>query len=238
MGFDTRLTSLSANTTYYYRAVAESDEGDDSGSVRSFRTGAPIYNVITRIVETVRPVEEEVEEEVLIITLNANAQDVDRGRNVEYTVSYDNRTGLTLTDAILTAELPNELNFEDADPNPDDENRGELTFDIGTIKPGEKDSFLIEASLDDSVDEGDEIRFVARVAYNDNSRVRKVVEVVDESTFGELLRGGGTFTALLIDSLKSFFTSPILWLVLLALLIYFAIRYFVAVKDRKTATLV
>ncbi|MBU2264546.1 hypothetical protein KJ797_04460, partial [Patescibacteria group bacterium] len=69
---------------------------------------------------------------------------------------------------------------------------------------------------------------------------QKLVTVIDEHTFGELVSGrvGGTFTALLIDSLRNFFTSPILWLILLAMLVYFAIRYFVAGRDKRSAVLV
>lgn len=237
--FSARLTGLTANTTYFYRAVAENDEGDDEGSIRSFTTTLPVVNVVTRFIDIFRTVEveEEPEEEVLIVTLEANAVDVDR-RIIDYTVSYDNRTSLTLTDAILTIEMPRELDFEDSDPNPDDEDGSDLIFEIGTIRPGEEDSFLIETTLDNGVDQNDEIRFVARVAYNDDGSARKVVEVIDESTFGEISSRAGTFTAAVIDALRDFFTNPLLWLIVFIALIIFAVRYLLAARDRRGATLV
>ncbi|OGI66176.1 hypothetical protein A3A95_00470 [Candidatus Nomurabacteria bacterium RIFCSPLOWO2_01_FULL_39_18] len=36
--FDIRITGLRENTTYYFRAIAENDEGIDRGSILSFRT--------------------------------------------------------------------------------------------------------------------------------------------------------------------------------------------------------
>jgi hypothetical protein len=238
--FDFTLTNLTANTTYFYRAVAENDEGDDYGAVRSFRTGAPIVNVITRIVETVRPVPVQEEEvRALIITLDANRMGTDENsREIGYTVSYENRTSETFTNAALVVDLPVELNHVDSDPKADDDSDGVLTFNIGTISPDEKGSFVITTEVDADVNTNDSIRFVADVEYVD-SGTNKLVTVIDEHTFGELSgRVGGAFTALLLDSLKNFFTSPILWLILLGLLIYFAVRYFAAGRDKRSTALV
>ena len=240
--FDFTVTNLTANTTYFYRATAENDEGTDSGIIRSFRTGAPIVNVITRIVETIRPVQVQEEEEIkaLIITLDADRRGADENsREIDYTVSYDNRTDETFTNAVLVVDLPRELAYVDSDPNADNDRDDVLTFEIGTISPDEQDSFMITTEVDADVDINDTVRFVGDVEYTD-SGTRKLVTVINEHTFGELIGGrtGGTFTALLLDNLRNFFTSPILWLILLVLLIYFAIRYFVAGRDRRSATLV
>ena len=233
------ISGLSANTTYYFRALAENGEGDDRGSVLNFRTGSPIVNVVTRFVDVFREVEvaSEPEVEALIITLNANTGDVNR-REIDYTVSYDNRTGLTLTDVVLTVPMPRELDFISSDPRESLNRDGELVFNIGTVRPGEQDSFLIETELASEVDANDEIRFVADVAYNDNSRIRKIVEVIDESTFGEISSGGGAFTAAIADAFRGFFTNPLLWIILFILLIVFAVRYMFAARDKRTDTLV
>jgi len=235
------ISGLSENTTYFFRAVAENGEGDDQGSILSFRTGSPVVNVVTRFVDIFRNVdvvaEPEPEVEALIITLNADTNNPD-SRQIDYTVSYDNRTGLTLTNVILTVPLPNELDFISSDPRESLNRNDELEFNIGTVRPGEQDSFLIETELANGVDANDKIRFVADVAYNDNSRVRKIVEVIDESTFGELVRGGGAFTAAIADAFRGFFTNPLLWIILFILLVAAAVRYMFAARDKRTNVLV
>ncbi|MCR4260982.1 MAG: hypothetical protein NUV96_01435, partial [Candidatus Colwellbacteria bacterium] len=234
VAFSAGISGLSENTTYYFRAMAENGEGDDQGSILSFRTGSPIVNVVTRFVDVFRTVEvapePEPEVEALIITLNSNAGDTDR-REIDYTVSYDNRTGLTLTDVVLTVPMPNELDFVGSDPRESLNRNDELVYNIGTVRPGEQDSFLIETELDNGVDANDEIRFVAHVSYNDNSRVTKIVEVIDEGSFGEIVRGGGAFTAAIGDAFRGLFTNPLLWIILFILLVTFAVRYMLVAKD-------
>ena len=234
-----RITGLVTNTTYFYRCLAENSEGDDAGSVRSFVTTTP--NIITRFIDIFREVPVEVEaeplEEALIITLNADSVDTDN-RVIEYLVSYDNRTRLFLTDAELTVELPNELSFIDSRPNSSRESRDEIFFNIGRIEAGEQGSFLIETEVDRDVDANDLIRLVAHVEYNDDGSARKIVEVINESTYGELIRGAGGFTANILSALRDFFTSPILWLLLFIALIVFVARYLFAARSRRDTSLV
>ena len=239
VSYSANISGLSANTTYYFRAIAENGEGDDQGSILNFRTGSPVVNVVTRFIDVFREVEvaPEPEVEALIITLNANVGDINR-REIDYTVSYDNRTGLTLTNVILTVPMPNELDFIGSDPRESLNRDAELVFNIGTVRPGEQDSFLIETELASGVDANDEVRFVANVGYNDNSRVRKIVEVIDESTFGKLSSEGGAFTAAIADAFRGLFTNPLLWIILFILLVTFAVRYMLSARDKRVNTLV
>src|SRR3989304_1298883 len=222
--FDARITGLSANTTYFFRAVGENNEGDDRGSILSFRTGtvAPA-TIITQIVERIVEREPEPEPEGLIITLDTDTSNIDSDE-IRYTVSYDNRTDETFTDAELIVEIPNELEFVDADPNADDESGDNLFFTIGTISPGEEDSFVIDTEVANNVDENDEITFVANVEYTDDG-IRKIVTVIDARTLAEARNGAG-FGAFIGGAFADFFTNPLLWLVILLLVMFFVYRYF------------
>lgn len=230
--FDRRLTGLRPNTTYYFRAVAESREGIDRGSILSFRTRTQVVTppqvivppptIITRIVEVIREVEPEPEVEALIVTLSA---DRTRGAGtIEYTISYDNRTDEIFTDAVLLVDIPRELDFIDADPREDRERNDELVFEIGTIRPGDENSFLVETEIASGVERDDEIVFVGRLEYMDDG-TQKVIEVVDERMLEDIRRQGG-FAALIFGNIADFFTNPLFWFLVLLLLIFLIYRYF------------
>jgi len=155
--FDRTITGLSANTTYFYRAVAESNEGIDRGNILSFRTNtvAP-PTVLTQFIERIVEREPEPEPEGLIITLDVDTTNIDSDE-IRYTVSYENLTDETFTNAELIVEIPDELEFIDADPTEDDEDGNDLFFTIGTISPGEEDSFVIDTEVQNNVDDNDEI---------------------------------------------------------------------------------
>jgi len=231
--FDERITGLNGNTTYYFRAVAESREGIDRGSILSFTTVrgtiTPPPTIITRIVEVIREVEPE--PEGLIITLNRDGTDINNGE-IGYKVSYDNRTDETFTNAELVVELPDELEFINADPTEDSERRGVITFSIGTIRPSDEDSFMIETEIARGVDDRDEIIFVANVEYTD-SGTKKIVTVIDSTTLEEARRGGG-FGAFLGGSFGDFITNPFLWFLIFLAVVFFVYRYFASLTRLQT----
>ena len=231
--FDRTITGLSANTTYFYRAVAESNEGIDRGNILSFRTNtvAP-PTVLTQFIERIVEREPEPEPEGLIITLDVDTTNIDSDE-IRYTVSYENLTDETFTNAELIVEIPDELEFIDADPTEDDEDGDNLFFTIGTISPGEEDSFVIDTEIANNVDENDEILFVANVEYTD-SGTRKIVTAKHNMTLAEARNGGG-FGAFIGGAFADFLTNPLLWLLILLLVIFFVYRYFANLARPKEA---
>jgi hypothetical protein len=228
--FDYNITGLVAGTTYYFRAVAESNEGIDRGSILSFRTNGVVVppvvppTIITRIVERIVGVEETVPEG-LIVTLDSNKTNISDGE-VEYTVTYENLTKETFTNAELTIEIPSELGFVNSSPNEDSSSGNELVYEIGTISPDEKESFTITTELDNNVDTSDLIVFTGTLNYVDSNTNKKIV-VIDEFQLGDALRGGG-FAAIIADAFRGLFTNPLFWLILIIALIFFVYRYFVS----------
>lgn len=235
--FEDTVTGLRRNTTYYFRAVAESREGIDRGSVKSFNTGGKVVppivtppTIITKVVEIVREVavtEDKKEREALIITLDSDKTDFDSNGEVTYIISYENETDKTFTDAVLVVEVPRELDFVDADPREDDEDHGDLIFEIGDIEPRDRDSFEILAEVSNSLDEGDEIELVASIEYLDDKEDR-IVKVIDVSTLAELKQeeDNGGVGAAFVGALVSFFTNPLFWILVLLAVIFIVYRYF------------
>lgn len=238
--FDKRITGLRPNTLYYFRAVAQNREGIDRGGTLSFRTDrgvaapvttvrAPITTPITRIVEVFRDRFFSPREEGLIITLNTDTRRIDRGI-IEYEISYDNRTDDTFTSTVLTLVIPDELEFVDASPREDEVRGDTISFEIGTIRPGDDESFVIETEIGRRVDEKDDIIFSASISYIDDDD-KKIVTVVDITRIADAR--GGDFTAFFAGSLAEFFTNPFLWLIILLVVIFFVYRYFASLAKPK-----
>lgn len=241
--FDFFLTGLRPGTQYYYRAVGENREGTDTGVRLGFKTQSvftasvtPVaepeisststtripsspFDLINRVIDAFRG-----GDEGLVIILNVDTRRSDRSEII-YEVSYDNRSRDTFRDTFLTITVPDELEFVDADPKEDDEDKGRVIFDLGSVRPGDEGTFIIETEILGNLSSRDEIIFVASIAYTEDEQI-KVFTIMDVTRIGDFGRGGigATFAA----SLGNLFTSPILWILILISVIFFVYRYFAA----------
>jgi len=247
VNFDRRISGLKSGTTYYFRAIGENRDGIDRGSILSFRTmglsvgfttvtaptPAPSSSVtpVTRAPLQPQTVFDNIvgifrnglnRDEGLIITLEVDVRSIGNDE-IEYRISYDNQSDDTFTNTVLVVALPDELRFVDAKPGEDDKNGGEITFEIGTIEPGDEGEFVIETELRNGVGSNEDIVFSASVAYIDDDS-QKIITVAETTKIEDAQSSG--FVALFVVGLASFLTSPFLWLVIMLVVIFFAYRYF------------
>ena len=250
------LTGLQPNTIYYFRVVAENSDGIDRGSTFSLRTigtTAPVTtsssagtgstaatkstssttstsgplspsDIIARIVAAFRG--KPTTTDVLSISLDADTKKAGSGE-IEYTITYGNGTEETLTDAQLIVDIPKELEFVEAKPKEDAEGINGIAFDLGTIKPGASDSFVISTKVASRVSEKEDIVFTAHVYYAEGDSVKSVAISNVMNTSNSSSSGGG-FAALLAGSAAGLLTNPLLWLMLLVAVVFFVYRYFVS----------
>ena len=220
------ITGLTPNTLYFYRLSAENNEGITQSPILSFvtRNGTIIIPRPPTIIErVVRVFVTEEKEKAVLLTLNADKRRVGRDKEIDYIITYENRTDENLRNAVLTVEIPRELRFIDSSPRADSERRDTVTFNIGTIRAGEKDSVEVSTELRSGVSDNDDIEFTATLKYTDKTKTKNIVTVIDVSRFSG--KTGNAFTALFIGSLKDFFTNPFFWLLFIILLIFLAYRY-------------
>lgn len=243
--FDRRVRGLRSGTTYYFRAVAENRDGIDRGSILNFKTKGssagfttvpaptPSGSVtpVARVPLQPQTVFDNIvdifrnrlnRDEGLIITLEVDVRSIGNDE-IEYKISYDNQSDDTFTNTVLVVVLPDDLRFVDSKPGEDDKNGGEITFEIGTIDPGDEGEFVIETELRGGIGSGEDIVFSVSIVYVDDD-IQKIITVV-EATRIEAAQSSG-FVALFVVGLASFLTSPFLWLVIMLVVIFFVYRYF------------
>ena len=111
------FTSLSPNTTYYYRAVGTNCEGTTRGSIKSFttRTGVVVDNGGTVFVGTGGG------SQFIKLMIDNHRTTVRSGTDIGYDVSWENVTGSTLKNLVL------EVNFDQMDVI--DTDMGSITHD-------------------------------------------------------------------------------------------------------------
>lgn len=188
------ISGLSANTTYYYRAVGTNCEGTSRGVIRSFTTlsgGSTQPPVIigggggTMIRLTI-----------------TNEQDVvTSGEDLVYDVTWENISGRTLRDLLLEINFPEELQITDIDDGDIDRRANSVIIEIPELLNREQGETSVEVSVRGGLRDGDPV--VARAILAFENPVNQAQENAiaydsdefdsDGSTLGAFLFGAGFF---------------------------------------------
>lgn len=160
------ITNLAPNTLYYFRAVAENDEGDDTGNIYSFRTlaeSAPVQPTI--VYNTVVGGGSGVGQSLVMLEITSRDSSVVPGDLISYDVHYKNISGKTLKDTVLSIQFPQDIEFIDGSRGDYSEKDNILTLDIGTLEAGEEDDFSIDARVSRTAVVGDLLTTSATMAF-------------------------------------------------------------------------
>ncbi|MHB8651893.1 MAG: hypothetical protein ACYC8S_02045 [Minisyncoccota bacterium] len=217
------LTGLSSNTTYYYRAVAQNAYGTSRGATLSFTTSAgSVYQppvviqqppqVITNTIVVGRGVISPIE-----LSIVGGGDSVLSGQMVTYTIHYQNKGKVKLTNAALRVMLPAEMQFISGSRGNFTTKDNVLTVIIGDLNPGDSGDVTIQAQILPTTPIGKQLVTTVTLVYTDTSTntqgdaIAYAVHTVGSSQVGLAASTLG---------FEGFFPGSLLgWFILLALII-------------------
>ncbi len=200
------VSGLTPNTTYYFRALAQTSNGIVTGNVESFRTQSAGSNIVY-----VAPAQAVATLEITATPLSVREDDC-----VTYVIIYKNISKSSLRNVSITVKLPESVDFTSS-------SSGTLFKDIGILKAGDMGVFTVMGTVNDIGRDREPLVTTATMNYTlSNGSQDSVIayatqnlDKADESHSGSSFWGDG------------FFPSNILgWLILIfaILIIVYLIR--------------
>ena len=212
--FDT--ISTNANTTYYYRIDAVVNGQTYMGSTVAFSTPGFTTNVTTNTntTTTISKIGTGGGSAFLQLSITDQSQTILPGDSLNYVVTYQNISGLTLNNVVINVILPTGVTFRQS-------SQGVLTTNntvadtIGSLLPAQQGTFTISAVTDATIVPGNNFVTTATAAFTlpssaQDSAVAYVLNTVSSQNnlAGLALFGYGFFPTTLLG-----------WVLLLGLLL-------------------
>jgi hypothetical protein len=171
--FDT-LTNLSADTLYYYRAVANSNGNIVRGDFQIFKTTSLptiITNPGNQVIIT-RPVTTTVIERGIGIGSNLVSMRSDNRTgsacvldNAEYTFFYKNISERAITDAVIQIALPADFGFSGSSAGIYNNVDNTLTINVGNLQPQQEQSVSVRGIVKESARDRDLLVATATMSF-------------------------------------------------------------------------
>jgi hypothetical protein len=235
------ITGLAANTTYFYRAVAENCEGRRNGQILSFRTQSgngvtvppAVINTNTNNTNTVFVGGGGSSFIRLMIT---NNQDTARpGEELTYDVTWENISGRTLSDLVLEVNLPKVLRIDNIEDGEIDRTANSVVIEISELQPREIGETSIDVISRANLTDGDPVVARAIMAFeNPTTQATENAIAYDSDEFNRNSSGLGAF----LFGVGFFPTTLVGWLLLLLVIlgIYLLARRFMSDRGVGTVT--
>jgi len=173
------LFGLSPNTTYYYRFVAQNQNGISRGSILNFRTNSYIVYppitpgpVKTRNVSITKTIENLDSPNGTSVRISAL-----RGEKARFTITVENTGDYTLEDVEIKDLIPYYLEFANADEVNKNDPQREVVWALGDMSIGERQSVILDVIVTGNARVNDVIDNIARIESKRITRNSNVVSI-------------------------------------------------------------
>ncbi|MFA4999484.1 MAG: fibronectin type III domain-containing protein [Parcubacteria group bacterium] len=213
-------SGLSANTLYFYRAVAQNPYGADYGEIKFFRTAGSVVNPPIIVTPTGD----------LNVFLDPSVSNLEpeAGDTLDYVLIYRNASKGKITAASLKVALPFDTEYVDSNVKPSSWMGNNLVFYVGDIQKGAQGAVTIKVKIDDKANKDSNLMFNSFLEYTDASKEFQTVNSYIAVTVGG--NGNAGFLASLSVFAKSITGS---WLFLLLFLLMLVAIIYLIVTRRK-----
>ncbi len=225
------LSGLSANTLYFYRAVAQNAHGTGHGEVRFFTTTS------TRRAPVARDPAPEPRVEICPVAINnetnvfldpsVSSLEVRGGETIHYVLTYRNASRGRITNASIRVFLPFESEYVDSSIQPSSRTGNNLVFDIGDIERGHQGAITIKVRAKEDALVGGSLIFNSTLEFTD---VQNQFQAVNSHIVITVIESYAGFLASLNALAKSISGS---WLFLLLFIIMFISFVYLLVTRRR-----
>jgi hypothetical protein len=212
------LSGLSANTTYYYQAIARNCVGTTVGSIRSFTTS----NDTTRDTVIIRTITNNTTtggggSAFLKLMITNNREIVRSDRDVTYEISWENISGRDLDGLVLEVNFPEQVGVLDTDRGSIKREAHSVIYKIGDLKKAETGSMDITTEVVGSLRNGDPVVAQAIMAFeNPTTRAAENAIAYDADEF---MSADGSVLGASLFGLDFFPASLAGWLLIILILL-------------------
>lgn len=159
----TSVTGLDANTTYYFRLASDNGQSTAKGKTYSFKTLKDEY--LTNTEENTKSENNndfsyDSTKEFEIVTKN---EKVHLGEEVEFLVTFRNKTNRAFEDTRITVELPKGIEFVESNFGKEDNNS--IILDVETLIPDQIGSLTVKGVVTNEAEGKDLLVTTAVMTY-------------------------------------------------------------------------
>lgn len=220
--YSSALSSLSANTTYYFRAAAQNSYGTSYGTILSFMTsggGTTTYipqqqTVVVRTINTGTGTGTGLSCVILVPSLNVS--ELTPGQNFTLTVTYRNGCTYNLSNVFLKVILPQGTDFVLTNYPFFNRDANGISYNLGALPTNFQSAISIEGTVSNSANPGDSMIFSAVLNFNDEQGRFQSISSYLTAVVGQ----GKVLGANVLATFGNLFGNWIFDLLLIALIIF------------------
>ena len=176
------VTGLKSGTIYYFRAVAENEDGIEKGKIKIFKAESTTFTTTT-----VSSSDNAKSSSLISLKIETLFEEMTVGDIVEYTITYKNVSNQDLKDAILRVILPAEIAFRKATAGSFSSSDHALIVNLETLEKGQEGQVYLQAQIGSKAEGKDLLVITALLVFSeeDGTQDQAIAYVLHNMKTGE-----------------------------------------------------